>query len=209
MARAMNSNQESGIVLRTGTVDDAAAAAALHVGQIGEGFLSILGSGFLSRLYRRVARTPGSFLLIVQDGEATVGFLAGSTDVAGLYRSFLFRDGAAALITCGGSLVRSWRRVFETLRHGTGVSADGAELLAVAVNPVVRRRGAGSLLVHGFLTEVQRRRQDAAHVVVAADNDTAIALYARAGFSAAERFELHPGTESLLMQWTASKTNPL
>ncbi len=29
----------------------------------------------------------------------------------------------------------------------------------------------------------------------------AVALYQRAGFVAAERFELHPGTESLLMQW--------
>ena len=115
-------------------------------------------------------------------GESTVGFLAGSTDVAGLYRSFFLRDGAAAVITCGGRLVRSWRRVMETLRHGTGVSADGAELLAVAVDPAVRRRGAGSLLVDGFLTEMRARRQDAAHVVVAADNDTAIALYTKAGF---------------------------
>ena len=47
------------MVLRTGTVDDAAAAAALHAGQISEGFLSILGPNFLRRLYRRVARTPG------------------------------------------------------------------------------------------------------------------------------------------------------
>jgi ribosomal protein S18 acetylase RimI-like enzyme len=204
----MNSNKESGIVLRTGTADDAAAAAALHVGQIGEGFLTILGQDFLSRLYRRVARTPGSFLLVVEDGETTVGFLAGSTDVAGLYRSFFLRDGAAAVITCGGRLVRSWRRVMETLRHGTGVSADGAELLAVAVNPAVRRRGAGSLLVDGFLTEMRLRRQDAAHVVVAGDNDTAIALYTKAGFHTAERFELHAGTESLLMQWSLSGINP-
>jgi ribosomal protein S18 acetylase RimI-like enzyme len=207
MAKAMTSNKESGIVLRTGTVDDAAAAAALHVGQIGEGFLTVLGPAFLSRLYRRVARTPGSFLLVVEDGETTVGFLAGSTDVAGLYRSFFFRDGAAAFVTCGPRLVRSWRRVMETIRHGTGVSAEGAELLAVAVDPTVRRRGAGSLLVDGFLREMRSRRQEAAHVVVAAGNDRAIALYSKAGFHTAERFELHPGTESLLMQWSPSGTN--
>ena len=34
-------------------------------------------------------------------------------------------------------------------------------------------------------------------------NGTAVALYRRAGFQPVERFELHPGTESLLMQWTA------
>ena len=81
------------MVLRTGTVDDAAAAAALHAGQISEGFLSLLGPSFLRRLYRRIARTPDSFLLIVEDGTDTVGFLAGSTDVSGLYRSFVLRDG--------------------------------------------------------------------------------------------------------------------
>jgi ribosomal protein S18 acetylase RimI-like enzyme len=62
--------------------------------------------------------------------------------------------------------------------------------------------------VDGFLTEMRLRRQDAAHVVVAGDNDTAIALYTKAGFHTAERFELHPGTESLLMQWSLSGTNP-
>ena len=76
-------------------------------------------------------------------------------------------------------------------------------MLAIAVDPAVRGRGAGTFLVDGFLGEIERRRQEAAHVVVGADNQTAIALYRRAGFRTAERFELHPGTESLLMQWAA------
>jgi ribosomal protein S18 acetylase RimI-like enzyme len=192
------------MVLRPGTEDDAAIAAALHAGQIGEGFLTILGPGFLRRLYRRVVRTPGSFLLVVEDGETTVGFLAGSTDVSGLYRSFVLRDGAAAAFQCGGRLLRSWRRVVETLHHGTGATVDGAELLAIAVDPAIRGRGAGTLLVDGFLSEIERRRQTAAHVVVGADNGSAVALYRRAGFRTAERFELHPGTESLLMQWVSA-----
>jgi ribosomal protein S18 acetylase RimI-like enzyme len=199
--KAMNSNPQNGMVLRAGTMGDAATAAALHAGQIGEGFLTILGPRFLCMLYRRVARAPGSFLLLVEDEATTVGFLAGSTDVSGLYRSFVLRDGPAAALTCGGALLRSWRRVMETLRHGTGGAADGAELLAIAVDPAARGRGAGTLLVDGFLMEIARRRQDAAHVVVAANNEAAIALYRRAGFRNAERFELHAGRESLLMRW--------
>jgi ribosomal protein S18 acetylase RimI-like enzyme len=199
----MDSNTQNGMVLRTGTVGDAAAAAALHAGQIGEGFLTILGSRFLRRLYRRVVRAPGSFLLVLEDDATTVGFLAGSTDVAALYRAFLWRDGAPAALACARQLLRSWRRVMETLRHGTGGAGEGAELLAVAVDPVVRGRGAGTLLVEGFLTEIGRRGQGAAYVVVAAGNETAVALYLRAGFHPVKRFELHPGTESLLMQWIA------
>jgi ribosomal protein S18 acetylase RimI-like enzyme len=74
-------------------------------------------------------------------------------------------------------------------------------LLAIAVEPTARGRGVGMLLVEGFLEEVGRRGQSAAHVVVAADNDAAVSLYRRAGFHVVERFELHSGTQSLLMQW--------
>jgi ribosomal protein S18 acetylase RimI-like enzyme len=201
-AKAMNSNTQNGMVLRTGTMNDAAAAAALHADQIGEGFLTILGPRFLLRLYRRVARTPGSFLLVVEGDATTVGFLAGSADVTALYRAFLWRDGAAAAAGSAWRLLRSWRRVWETLRHSTGGAGEGAELLAVAVDPLMQGRGAGTLLVQGFLTEVGRRGQDAAYVVVAAGNETAVALYRRAGFHPVERFQLHAGTDSLLMQRT-------
>ena len=143
------------MVLRTGTDGDAAAAAALHAGQISEGFLTFLGPRFLRRLYRRVARTPGCFLLVVENDGTMVGFLAGSTDVSALYRSFVWRDGVAAAFASGGRLLRSWRRVIETLRHGTGGAGEGTELLAVAVDPTARGRGAGTLLVEGFLNEVR------------------------------------------------------
>jgi ribosomal protein S18 acetylase RimI-like enzyme len=199
----MDGSRSTGLVLRTGTDADAATAAALHAGQIREGFLTFLGPAFLRRLYRRVARTSESFLLVVSDETAPVGFLAGSTDVASLYRAFLWRDGPAAALASSGRLLRSGHRVVETLRHGTGGASEGAELLAVAVDVQAQGRGAGTLLVEGFLAEMDRRGQDAAHVVVAAGNETAIALYRRAGFQPVERFALHAGTESLLMEWTA------
>jgi ribosomal protein S18 acetylase RimI-like enzyme len=200
---AMDASTWTGLVLRAGTDADAGTAAALHAGRIREGFLSFLGPAFLRRLYRRVARTPDSFLLIACDETTTVGFLAGSTDVGSLYRAFLWRDGPAAALASCGRLLRSGRRVIETLRHGTGGAPEGAELLAVAVDARVQGRGAGTLLVTGFLAEMEKRGQEVAHVVVAADNETAIALYRRAGFHPVERFALHAGTESLLMRWTS------
>lgn len=203
----MDSTIQDGIVLRSGTVHDATAAAALHAGQISEGFLSILGPKFLRRLYRRVALHGSSFLLMVETGGSPVGFLAGSTDVAALYRAFLWRDAIAAVFACGGRLVRSWRRVMETLRYGADHAGQGAELLAVAVDPVTRGRGAGTLLVKGFLTEIRRQNLEFAYVVVEATNETAIALYRRAGFDPVQRFQLHRGTESLVMQWAGGPTS--
>jgi len=192
------------MVLRTGTSADAAAAAALHAGQIREGFLASLGPRFLGRLYRRVPHVPGSFLLVVEAEGRIAGFLAGSVDVRALYREFLIRDGAFAVFDCAWRFIRSPRRVFETLRHGTSEEGGEPELLAVAVDPEARGLGGGRALVEGFLTEIARRGRSTAHVVVASGNDRAVALYRRTGFAVVERFELHRGSESLLMRHSAS-----
>ncbi|MGO9344228.1 MAG: GNAT family N-acetyltransferase [Acidimicrobiales bacterium] len=194
------------VTVRTGTGADAAAAAHLHAGQISEGFLASLGPGFLTRLYRRVACSDGSFLLVADEHGDQVGFLAGTLDVGTLYRRFLLRDGAFAAIAAAPRLLRAWPRALETLRHGGRQTARGgasAELLAIAVDP--RRRGGrvGTLLVERFLGEIRLAGAGAAHVVVGASNRPAIALYERSGFEVAKTFELHPGTMSVLMRWTS------
>ncbi|MBF6555685.1 MAG: GNAT family N-acetyltransferase [Acidimicrobiales bacterium] len=183
---------------------DTASAAALHGRQISEGFLALLGTGFLQLLYRRILLHRQSFLFIARSRGDAVGFIAGSTDVAGLYKSFLWRDGFVAAVRAAGPLTKGWRRVLETLRHGTserGRNARGAELLSVAVEPAWQGQGAGRLLVASFLEEAIARGSDVVDVVVGADNDRAVALYEGAGFAAVKRFELHPGNESLLMRY--------
>lgn len=196
-----------GLVVRPSTDSDAGAVAALHAGQIAQGFLSALGPSFLRRLYRRIGRSSGSFLLVAESDGRTAGFIAGSTDVAALYRGFLLHDGIAAVAAAGGALLTGWRRVLDTLGHARSSGAGtgrGAELLAVAVDPSLQGRGTGAQLVGAFFDELDARDCQAAHVVVGADNAAAIALYRRAGFAEVDRFELHSGTESLLMQWDRS-----
>jgi ribosomal protein S18 acetylase RimI-like enzyme len=198
-------------VLRAGTSQDAPAAAALHAGQISQGFLSLLGPRFLSRLYRRISLDPSSFLIVAVEGGNSVGFIAGSTDVRALYRSFLWRDGVTAALGVLRDLIPNWRRVVETLHHGSsdGVGTGrGAELLAVAVGRSHKGLGIGRALVEAFLREVTRRGLSEAHVVVASDNTSAVRLYERAGFVVASQFELHPGTESLVMQWERIDPDP-
>jgi ribosomal protein S18 acetylase RimI-like enzyme len=202
--RGASSTDGHDLTIRPGSETDAPAVASLHAGQIAEGFLSFLGPGFLARLYRRIVRSAESFLLVAESEGRVVGFIAGTADVAGLYRTFLWRDGPGAALGVAGRLLRSWRRVIETLRHGSGDGVGrgvGVELLAIAVDPGCQGRGVGGALVGAFLTRVQADRGGAAYVVVAADNAGAIALYRRAGFEAGDPFELHRGTASLLMQW--------
>ncbi len=189
-------------VVRVGGPSDAASAAALHALLISEGFLSSLGPRFLGRLYGRIVRSEGSFLLVAESAGTTVGFIAGSVATGRLYRDFLVRDGVAASLSAPLRLVTSLPRVLETLRHGRRgeASAPGGELLAVAVDPRWRGRRVGHLLVEAFLGELAARGVGSAHVVVGAGNEAAIAMYRRSGFAPARTFEMHRGTRSSLMQ---------
>ena len=189
--------------VRRGDPSDAPTVAALHAEQIHEGFLAFLGPQFLVRLYRRICRTPTSFLLVAEHGGERIGFIAGSADVPALDRQFIVRDGPAAALGSLTRLVPRWRQVLETLRHGSsGVGTGrGVELLAVAVSGRSQGGGVGRLLVRSFLDEVARRDQHSAYVVVGAENAAAVALYRAAGFSTDDEVELHTGTVSLVMQW--------
>jgi len=197
------------VTLRPGRPSDVAAVAALHAEAIAEGFLSSLGPRFLRRLYRRILHEPGSFLVVAEGGGAVAGFIAGSLSLARLYRSFLVRDGALAVLGAPGKMVGSLPRVLETLRHGAadttssdagdGGHATGGELLSVAVDPTWRGRGVGGALVVRFLAEMEARGVASAHVVLGADNAPATAMYRAAGFRTARTFEMHRGTTSLLM----------
>ncbi|KGJ16508.1 GNAT family N-acetyltransferase [Paracoccus sanguinis] len=62
-----------------------------------------------------------------------------------------------------------------------------AELLTLAVDPAVRRRGQGRTLVTRFFTTARAQGADTAFLEVAANNTTAIALYAATGWSEAGR----------------------
>lgn len=191
------------MIIRPGTRADAAAAARLHAGQIGEGFLSSLGPRFVTLLYRRIVAWPRSFLLVAEEDGTVVGQAAATEDVGGLYRQFLLRDGLVAGAVAAPHLLRNWRSTLETLRYP---SAEGdlpaAELLAVAVDSGWRGRGIGKALVVAANEELARRGVANARVVCAASNAPALGLYRSSGFRSAATIEVHADTRSEVLTWS-------
>ena len=61
--------------------------------------------------------------------------------------------------------------------------AGEAEVLTLAVEPFARRIGVGRRLVQGFLTQARDRDALSAFLEVSAQNQAAISLYHKAGFS--------------------------
>jgi ribosomal protein S18 acetylase RimI-like enzyme len=96
------------------------------------------------------------------------------------------------------------RRAWETLRYGSG-DDDGphAELLSMAVDYEVRRRGLGRALGDRFLTAMAERGVDGVRVVVGAHNQGAIAAYEAMGFERRDTIEVHEGEPSEVLTWSA------
>jgi glycosyltransferase involved in cell wall biosynthesis/ribosomal protein S18 acetylase RimI-like enzyme len=185
-----------------GTEVDVAAAAALHASEITEGFLPTLGPTFLRRLYRRIVRWDGSFLLVIRDDDGVAGMAAATEDVGRLYRAFLVRDGIVAGIAAAPRLMRSWRKVLETLRYPAGErELPRSELLAVAVSPRARGRGIGRQLVLAVTDELTRRGVTNARVVAGTGNAPALRLYSSAGYRPAAQIEVHEGVGSQVLTW--------
>jgi ribosomal protein S18 acetylase RimI-like enzyme len=192
--------------LRRGQPGDARAVASLHAERIGEGFLVTLGPRFLTRLYRRIARSPHAVLLVADDGGAIRGFVAAATDTRRLYREFLRRDAVPAGLAAAPAVVRAPRRVWETLHYGTAGDGAGddlpaAEVLSIAVASDAGGRGLGGALLAAALEELGRAGIVSARVVTAVGNDAALAMYERAGFRRRARTEVHAGIPQELLVW--------
>ena len=63
------------------------------------------------------------------------------------------------------------------------LTADGAEILNMAVLPAARRRGQGGMLLEAALEEFAERGTDRVFLEVRESNEVAIAFYSKNGFS--------------------------
>lgn len=188
--------------VRLGLAPDAAAVAAIHSERIGEGFLVTLGPRFLTRLYRRVARSPRAVLLVAEADHRVVGFVAATTSTRQLYAEFLRRDAIPACLAAAPRIVRAPRRVWETLRYGTSDhDLPPAEILSIAVAADSTGTGIGSALMGAVMAELVRRGVTAARVVTTVGNQAAVGMYERAGFVRHRRTEVHRGVEQEVLVW--------
>lgn len=78
---------------------------------------------------------------------------------------------------------------------------DEAELLTIAVDPALRRQGAGRALLAAFEAAAAARGASRAFLEVAADNVAALALYHGAGWAEAGRRRGYygPGIDALVL----------
>ena len=169
--------------METGDVD---AVAVIHVAAFPRFFLSFLGPRFLRELYRAILADEEGMAVVATEAGRLLGFAAGTAS-AGFYRRAArrrwFRFGAASL----GAL---WRkpsiapRLLRALYAPPSVSARGAVLMSLAVDPGAQRRGVGMRLTSAFADAARRR--GVSKIVLSTDkvgNDPANAFYQAQGFT--------------------------
>ena len=194
-----------GVEVRPATDADAPACAALHASQISQGFLSVLGPGFLRRLYRRINRAPHSFLLIAAGQGTTAGFIAGSRKCAPCTGALSGTTGSrppcrrpapSSAVGPGPGHPRA-RHVGHRGRARS--RAPGRGRRPGLAGPWCRAHAGRGVPRRGRGPRPGRRPCGGR-----GGQPRRLTLYQRAGFVTTKRFELHAGTESLLMQWDRS-----
>ncbi len=167
--------------------DDIAAVVDIHLRAFPGFFLSFLGPGFLSVLYRSTVDL-GEIALVATIGDQVTGLVMGSTEPSTYFRrlrqSRLLPFATASL----AALLRRpaiGPRIFRALRKPEDAAKPPgtATLLSLAVDPAAQSRGVGRNLVRSFVEECARR--EAHRVDLTTDkfgNASANAFYKGLGF---------------------------
>jgi ribosomal protein S18 acetylase RimI-like enzyme len=180
--------------------EHATDAAQLHIaGQPGT-FLTALGPGVLTAIYRSLPRSRAGFGFAALDENGNVlGFISATTGVGKLFVELATIGLGALLPPLLGQLARHpsliWRSaqtVLYPLLVGGGESGPPpAELLSIMVEPRQRSHGIGAQLLMALVAACRARAIPLLDVTVDAGNEGAQRFYQRHGFVHHHDFTLY------------------
>jgi ribosomal protein S18 acetylase RimI-like enzyme len=178
--------------------------ARLHIASLDQGFLSTLGSGFLTELYRSIDQCPQAVLIVkCQQGEV-IGFVTGVTGPMSLiYRRMILRFPLWA-----------WRlfpilfspkrlgRVMEILRYIKSNNEQSnlpiSELLSIAVTPNSRGKGFADAMYKDLIKHFREMKVEFFKIVVGDSLSPAHKFYQRMGAKVVAEIEVHHGARSVV-----------
>jgi len=183
------------------------AVAWLHLEAIPTAFLSSLGTGVLSYLYRGMSESLHATLLVAVDSkQQVVGFVSGTDSVQSFYMDFIrsrfaWRVGWSLLISAGRYSPFLVSRIFETLRYPfrkkvTPTDLPTAELLSIAITEEWRGTSVATQLMEALKNDFKQRGVQQFKVVVGKDNLRACRYYEKMGGKLAAEIEVHQGEPS-------------
>ena len=177
--------------------------AKLHQQYIPLGFLSSLGSGFLTRMYAFMANDDAAILLVAVDRGTVVGFVSGTVDVGSFYRRFIIKNILRGFVLIP-KLVTGDRlkRAFETLlypRKNKAMNLPKAELLSIVVDRAYQGKGVAQSLYEHLKQFYKSKRVREFKIIVGSTLTPAICFYQKMGATKLTEIEVHEGYRSWVM----------
>lgn len=187
-------------IIRPMTAADVREVVRVHIEAFPKFFLTFLGPGFLRELYRGILRDPAGIAVVAERAGICTGFVAGSSEPAGLYGRLLkrrlipFAFHAALAFLRKPSAAPRLLRALARPASAPATSSGRAELMSLAVLPGNRGGGTGARLVDAFVARARSHGAGTVYLTTdAMHNDAVNDFYVRLGFVRARSFTTPEG----------------
>ena len=184
------------IIISLSDKKDAVQIAKIHQQEINQGFLSQLGIGLLSKLYKAMTVSSNAFAVVAKDNGRVVGFIGGCTNVGKFYRDFLKKYFIQIVFILLPKIFRisTLKKIFETLKYPKQEKEKNlpkAELLTIAVSKEFHGQGIAQKMLEKFAFEMEKRGINVFKVVVGESLSQAIKYYEKMGFEFHSSCSIH------------------
>lgn len=184
---------------------------SIHLNTFTGFFLTFMGRGFLNQMYRSYCDHDESGLLVAEDNGKAIGFLAYSGNFSGLYK-FMIKT---RLVPFGwysvGAFFRrpsAFMHIIKAFLKPSEVKREEkyVELSSIGVDPAVKSKGVGSLLIDELKKIVDFNKF--AYITLETDavnNDGAIHFYEKNGFVRERIYETDEGRKMYEYRFVGEK----
>ncbi len=189
-------------IIRNANLSDLQNLVQLHQKSFPGFFLSQLGPGFLSALYRGYLESPDGICLVAEVQTQISGAILGTVKPHGFYRSLLKRRWWAFLAAAIPGLLKNpvpvarklWGALFYSGDAPSSHKENAALIASIGIHPDQQGAGIGTALLEALFDEARKRGASWAYLTTdREDNLEGNNFYLRAGFQLETSFEKSGG----------------
>jgi ribosomal protein S18 acetylase RimI-like enzyme len=176
--------------------EHAEQVAKLHISGIYKGFISSLGTDFVTALYCAIAESKHSICMVAVKDNRVLGFAAFTTNLHDLYRSLIFKRGLKFFLILFRRMLSlgTVKKIFETLFYPARIkkmNLPEAEFLSMAIADEARGKGLATKLVRRGFDECAKLGVKELKIFARVDLQAINSMYKKLGFKLAGQMKNH------------------
>lgn len=176
--------------------EHAPEVAQLHISGISSGFISSLGTDFVTALYEGIAKSKSGISFVALKEGKVIGFAAFTTNLGSLYKSVIFSKGLKFIFILAWKMfsLRTIKRMFETLFYPNRIKKmelPSAEFLSMVIAEEGRGKGLASKFVKKGFAECARQGIEKLKILAAVDIKPINAMYQKYEFNLVGQLDSH------------------